>query len=844
MRSLLLIVLLFVMGQINAQIFSDTIRNISGATTNLSGSYTVPQGIYTIKVQCWGGGGSGGAATGQAAAAGGGSGGGYVEKDFIVTPGQVFNYSVGNGGNGLTTSTNRNGGSTWFGSNTTLLAVGGLGGSSATLDFNTAQGANAVITGNIGETVSYYGGAGGTGSYGGNGTQSGGGGGSAGTVSNGNPGYAATGGSSVIGGGAGASAGTWQLPLNCNCNGNAGDTPGGGGSGAQSSDPADNHGGHGGTGMIVVSAIRPGVGGSVYKDLNANCVNDNETGLPQFKVQVMPGNYITETDSQGFWVINDIPLGTYSVIIDTNKSPMVICQPVSSVNVLQLNQFYSAGEIGVYNTNCPILDVSVYAPILRRCFQNQKVYVSACNNLPSTISLNSSYVDVGLNQLMTVTNATLPYTSLGNNIYRFQTGNINPGQCVGFNISTTISCSAMNGQTLCMSANLYPVESCVLDTIPSDPVSTGGIPTSGGTLDGLPQPCNLPWDQSSLTVDGWCQNDSVYFYVENHGSGDMDCYSPVMVYVDGVLTYTDSILLVSGQGVTYVYPGDGQTWILNAEQHPLHPGNSHPNAHVEACGDTTNWTSDLVNDFPLDDADPVVDIYCGVVTGSYDPNDKTGFPTGQTAQHYIQPNQQLQYVIRFQNTGTDTAFTVVIRDTLDTDLNIFTVTPGVSSHNYEFRMYGPRVLEWTFNNILLPDSTTNDPESNGFVTFHLEQVPDLAPGTEITNDADIYFDFNDPITTNTTMHRIFEGFVSVASLEEMVKKHSTLTVYPNPTSGSVTIKPSEEWNNEKYEVYDQSGRKLLMGVMSGSQNTIQLPFGNGMYYLKIRSEVVKVQVMK
>ena len=293
-----------------------------------------------------------------------------------------------------------------------------------------------------------------------------------------------------------------------------------------------------------------------------------------------------------------------------------------------------------------------------------------------------------------------------------------------------------------MEANLFPVQSCALDTVPSDPVINDG---TEGTLNGFPQPCTLPWDQSSLSVDGWCANDSIYFTITNTGEpggGDMECYSPMWITVDGVVTYTDSILISGGQTITLVYPGDGATWILNAEQHPLHPGNSHPNAHVEACGDTTNWNPDDVNDFPQDDADPGVDIYCGVVTGSYDPNDKTGYPIGQTNQKYIQPNQQLQYVIRFQNTGTDTAFTVVIRDTLDTDLNIFTVTSGVSSHQYDFRMYGPRVLEWTFNNILLPDSTTNSDGSNGFVTFHVDQVPNLAPGTEITNDADIYFDFN------------------------------------------------------------------------------------------------------
>jgi uncharacterized repeat protein (TIGR01451 family) len=314
------------------------------------------------------------------------------------------------------------------------------------------------------------------------------------------------------------------------------------------------------------------------------------------------------------------------------------------------------------------------------------------------------------------------------------------------------------------------------------------------------------------------------------------------VTVDGVLTYTDSIMIPGGETVILSYFGNGQTWILNAEQHPLHPGNSHPNAHVEACGDTANWTPDIVNDFPQDDADPVVDIYCGVVTGSYDPNDKTGYPIGQTDQKYIQPNQQLQYVIRFQNTGTDTAFTVVIRDTLDTDLNIFTVTSGVSSHQYDFRMYGPRVLEWTFNNINLPDSTTDQEGSNGFVTFHVDQVPNLAPGTQINNDADIYFDFNDPITTNTTIHRIYEGFVSVLNVEELTQSGKSLLVYPNPTTHTITIK-GEKNLNQSFSIYDQMGREVFMGKLNGTEVNLSI-LSKGIYTLKIEGNYKPAQIVK
>jgi uncharacterized repeat protein (TIGR01451 family) len=586
--------------------------------------------------------------------------------------------------------------------------------------------------------------------------------------------------------------------------------------------------------------------GSVYNDFSFNCgLDSGESGIEGFTVKITPGNYVAQTNQSGIWSLDSLPPGNYTAWLDTTfGNDYSYCTTFQDFTVSSSNNITQVEPIGLQNNiSCSDPNVSIYAPSLRRCFSNQKIYVSACNLIEGTALMDSSYVLVELNSLITLNSATLPYTSLGNNIFRFETGILNPGQCVNFSISSTVSCNAMNGQTLCMDATLYPIESCALDTVHSDPPSGGGGST-GGTLDGLPQPCTLPWDQSSLSVDGWCQNDTIYFTITNTGElggGDMECYSPLWVTVDGVVTYTDSIMIQGGQTITYSFPGDGATWILNAAQHPLHPGNSNPNAHVEACGDLSNWTPDLVNDFPQDDADPVVDIYCGVVTGSYDPNDKTGYPNGVTDQYYIQPNQQLQYVIRFQNTGTDTAFTVVIRDTLDIDLNIFTVTSGVSSHNYEFRMYGPRVLEWTFNNILLPDSTTNEPESNGFVTFHVEQVPDLAPGTEITNDADIYFDFNEPIRTNTTIHRIYEGFVNVATLEELSKEKSRILVYPNPSNGIITVVLKDK-DNSNYDIFDQMGRIVKSGSLDGKKTSIQLDLQNGMYYLKVGDAVVKVQI--
>ncbi|MEL6141909.1 MAG: hypothetical protein AAFU67_09855, partial [Bacteroidota bacterium] len=58
------------------------------------------------------------------------------------------------------------------------------------------------------------------------------------------------------------------------------------------------------------------------------------------------------------------------------------------------------------------------------------------------------------------------------------------------------------------------------------------------------------------------------------------------------------------------------------------------------------------------------DVACVENGGSYDPNAKVAYPTGYGERHYIEEGTKLTYDIYFQNTGTDTAFTVIIRDTL------------------------------------------------------------------------------------------------------------------------------------------------------------------------------------
>ncbi|HRD54714.1 MAG TPA: hypothetical protein PKY96_18920, partial [Flavobacteriales bacterium] len=122
------------------------------------------------------------------------------------------------------------------------------------------------------------------------------------------------------------------------------------------------------------------------------------------------------------------------------------------------------------------------------------------------------------------------------------------------------------------------------------------------------------------------------------------------------------------------------------------------------------------------------------ITGAYDPNDKLARTSmGNTSVWQSGEDEWIDYTIRFQNTGTDTAFFVVITDTLPPNLDPATFEEGASSHAHGLSMQGHGVLRWMFPNILLPDSNVNEPASHGFVGFRIRPHLPLLPGTQIEN---------------------------------------------------------------------------------------------------------------
>ena len=145
-----------------------------------------------------------------------------------------------------------------------------------------------------------------------------------------------------------------------------------------------------------------------------------------------------------------------------------------------------------------------------------------------------------------------------------------------------------------------------------------------------------------------------------------------------------------------------------------------------------------------------------IVQGSFDPNDKTEIHGGQLTPLAYSNNEYLQYLIRFQNTGTDTAFFITVKDTFDTKFDLSTIDVLAASHHYNFKLE-KNVATWDFKFIKLADSTTNKLESHGYILFKVKPKTGLSVGDAFSNKAAIYFDYNLPVITNAEKTFISDG---------------------------------------------------------------------------------------
>ncbi|AWH85502.1 hypothetical protein HYN59_10405 [Flavobacterium album] len=213
------------------------------------------------------------------------------------------------------------------------------------------------------------------------------------------------------------------------------------------------------------------------------------------------------------------------------------------------------------------------------------------------------------------------------------------------------------------------------------------------------------------------------------------------------------------------------------------------------------------------------------VVNSFDPNDKQVLQGDEISLE--QAGGYLDYIIRFQNTGTASAITVRIKDNLPENVDWTTLRPVSSSHPYILKLKDDNTVEFIFNNINLPNESADEPGSHGFIAYKIKPVSTVAVGDIITGNAEIFFDYNLPIVTNFATTEVMETM----GLGESIANH--IAIYPNPVSNVLNLNAANGITIKEVKVFNLQGRELLSSKATESLNVENL--STGVYILMVKT---------
>lgn len=556
--------------------------------------------------------------------------------------------------------------------------------------------------------------------------------------------------------------------------------------------------------------------GKIWNDEDDDCLNSpEETNMEGWIVAA------SKSENTFYGVVDE--QGNYQIQIDTGNY---------TVSVLELYEYWEPCMDSIFQeimsrdtididfpmqgiVDCPLLTVNIGTHNLVRCASN-RYYVNYCNR--GTIKAEDAYVEIDFDEDLQVDSASLMWSSVTGNTYTFNLGDLPINTCGNFHIYTTLDadCDAtVLGETHCVKAHIYPDSFCLFDPA---------------------------WDESSVEVDAFCDGDSIRFQIANIGVAPMSEALNYIVIEDNVMRQSSDFELGTGETKEVSFPSTGATLRLEAEQAPGHPGVSRPNVTIEGCDPDGDGIFSLgyFTQWPNDDGSPHISIECKENVDAYNINELDAFPRGVTEQHYVRQNTDHEYQIRFQNTGTGDAVTVVVLDTLSPFLDISTLQLGASSHPYQFEILTNHVLKFTFENIYLSPAAVDEADSQGFIKFRLRQVADNPIGTIIYNSAAIAFDRKAPILTNKTYHEVGEDFIEIIlTNQQNLLPRELIKITPNPFNQMtlITILAEEGSDNYSLNVLNSLGQMVRQDQFSGTQYIFERnDLGAGLYIFNIEKK--------
>ena len=547
--------------------------------------------------------------------------------------------------------------------------------------------------------------------------------------------------------------------------------------------------------------------GRIWKDFQRNCqidsIDELFNGPSIITAQIGNREYVTTTDKSGTYQIQLPSSNAIRLRVTPSVAYWDPCQPLQ---VIQLNGDDTLNLDHHYQpiANGPLLRVNSASTRFRPC--STSVYtIEVCNLGPQTAE--DAYLQLRMPPQLSLVGLTDSAFIDTDSTYKILLPDIASLDCYRKELALDVVCDpVVAGLIACIHVRVFP-----------DSISTLDGPYRGGYIE----------------VDGSCSDQNeIQFKILNRGAAATSIPIDYVVIEDHVIMRQGQVELDPGQIHAFDYSSSAQIVRLEAEQDPNFPFASNPTAIVIGCNDSGEANGFFT--LPQGDEEPYLDTYCAEIVNSYDPNDKRGFPAGVGEENYIELDTEIEYIIRFQNTGTDTAYRVEIRDTLDSWLDLSSLRMGVSSHPMAWTLNDNAALSFTFPGIKLVDSTTNASGSEGFVSFFIKPLSDISLGTAIKNTASIYFDFNPPIVTNTTTHTIGENFLEISTMINDIENGQLLRNYPNPFSDETTIDCDGFSMPIQMDIYSINGSLVRTDIIDQEQYTfLRGNLESGIYIVRL-----------
>jgi uncharacterized repeat protein (TIGR01451 family) len=350
--------------------------------------------------------------------------------------------------------------------------------------------------------------------------------------------------------------------------------------------------------------------------------------------------------------------------------------------------------------------------------------------------------------------------------------------------------------------------------------------SSGISTYNFPIIATAPYEDLSVDLLSYSAPPNPGFEFENY---IVYTNNSIQTIASGTVTFTndEAVSVIGEAGTTHTYTF---TDLLPFESRVICVRLQTPTIPTVALGQLVTNTASIT--LTAGDINPINNTAAitQTIVGSWDPNDKTESHGGRILHSGFTANDYLTYTIRFENTGTANAINIKIKDILDAKLEPSSIKMLGASANYSLERIGTQ-LTWTFAGIDLPPSVEGDAVTgHGYVVFQVKPKPGFALGDIIPNTADIFFDFNPAIVTNTCTTE-FVPFLGLNAFDT-----DTFEYYPNPTSGIVTFAMKNASKIDTFEVIDILGKSLISKTVHFNKAEIDFSsLKQGIYLVKLKA---------